>query len=139
MRTNPEQGYEVGYKKPPKATRYKKGQSGNRNGRPRKVVEPFDPGVVLQAIENEAISGPENGKRKPMTKLEAHFRELFTAAIAGDLKAARDIVSMAEGYFAPKVSANGHYVPMGESEAKRRFGRDWRRKIDELNARYASE
>ena len=29
-------GYEVGYGKPPKATRFKKGQSGNPKGRPRR-------------------------------------------------------------------------------------------------------
>lgn len=28
-------GYEVGYGKPPKSTRFKKGQSGNPGGRPR--------------------------------------------------------------------------------------------------------
>ena len=133
MSINPEEGYEVGYKKPPKATRYKKGQSGNRNGRPRKVDEPFDPGVVLQAIENEPISGPKQGKCKPMTKLEAHFRQLFDAAIAGDLKAARDIVSMAGGYFAPEASADGDYIMMGLSEAKRRFGKNWRQKVDEVD------
>ena len=29
------EGYEVGYKKPPKHTRFQKGQSGNPNGRPK--------------------------------------------------------------------------------------------------------
>lgn len=130
MSTKPEEGYEVGYKKPPKGTRFQKGKSGNSNGRPRKVDEPFDPGAVLQAIENERITVPESGKRKPMTKLEAQFRQLFTAAIAGDLKMARDIVSMAEGYFAPEATADRKHVFIGLSEAKRRFGKNWRQKVD---------
>jgi hypothetical protein len=29
--------------KPPKATRFKKGKSGNPSGRPRKPAQPFDP------------------------------------------------------------------------------------------------
>lgn len=130
MSTNPEEGYEVGYKKPPKATRFQKGESGNSNGRPRKVDDPFDPGAILQVIENEPITVSENGKRKLMTKLEAHFRQLFTAAIAGDLKTARDVVGMAEGYFAPEASADRDHVLIGVSEAKRRFGKNWRQKVD---------
>jgi hypothetical protein len=131
MSINPEEGYEVGYKKPPKATRFQKGKSANPNGRPRKVDEPFDPGAVLQAIENEQITVPEKGKRKRMTKAEAHFRELFDAAIDGDLKMARDVVSMAEGYFAAEASADRDYILIGVSEAKQRFGKNWRQKVDD--------
>lgn len=134
MSINPGEGYEVGYKKPPKATRYKNGESGNSNGRPRKVDEPFDPGAVLQAIENEPISVPEKGRRKSMTKVEAHFRQLFDAAIDGDLKMARDVVSMAERYFAPEAAADRDYIVMGVSEAKQRFGKNWRQKVDVVYA-----
>ena len=31
--------YEVGFKKPPKQTQWKPGQSGNPNGRPRKIKD----------------------------------------------------------------------------------------------------
>lgn len=37
--------YEIGYKKPPKHTRWQKGQSGNKKGRPKKKLGLSDIGV----------------------------------------------------------------------------------------------
>jgi hypothetical protein len=47
--------YEVGYKRPPIATRFKKGQSGNPSGKPKKISQELDPGKILQAIDNEEM------------------------------------------------------------------------------------
>jgi Family of unknown function (DUF5681) len=44
--------YEVGYKRPPIATRFKKGQSGNPSGKPKKISQELDPGKILQSIDN---------------------------------------------------------------------------------------
>jgi hypothetical protein len=43
--------YEVGYKKPPVSTRFKKGKSGNPGGKRKEVAEDLDPGKVLQTID----------------------------------------------------------------------------------------
>jgi Family of unknown function (DUF5681) len=75
----------------------------------------------------------DNGKRKPMKKAEIHFRQLFTKAINGDLKAARLLAKMAEEYFAPEASAYWENEFIGVTEAKRRFGNNWPKKIDKLN------
>jgi hypothetical protein len=47
--------YEVGYKRPPVATRFKKGQSGNPSGKPKKISQELDPGKILQSIDNEEM------------------------------------------------------------------------------------
>jgi hypothetical protein len=33
-------GYEIGYRKPPKATQFRKGRSGNPRGRPKRSKSP---------------------------------------------------------------------------------------------------
>jgi hypothetical protein len=138
MSGNSEEDYEVGYRKPPVATRFQKGRSGNPSGRPKKSAQSLDLGLILEGIENEEIIVVDNGKRKPMKKAEIHFRQQFTKAINGDLKTARLLVQMAEEYFAPEASADRETELIGVTEAKRRFGSNWPKKIDELNAPYRS-
>ena len=135
MSDNPGNTYDIGYKKPPTATRYQKGKSGNLNGRPKKVDDPLDAGSILQAIESEKITILlENGKRKRITKSEAYLRQLFQTAVAGDMKSARLLVDMAGSFLAPEAKADFQTKFIGESEAVRRFGEDYRRKIEKLNA-----
>jgi hypothetical protein len=119
---------------PPTATRFQKGRSGNPSGGPKKSAPPLDLGVILEEIENEEIIVFDNGKRKSMKKAEIHFRQQFTKAINGDLPTARLLVQMAEEYFAPEASADGVPEVIGKTEAQRRFGSNWPKKIDELNA-----
>jgi len=128
-----EKSYEVGYGKPPKATRFKKDTSGNPSGRPRKAPQSLDPGSIIEAIDNEEIQVSDNGKLKRMTKAEIEFRQLFTKAIRGDLRAARLVVDMATEYLAPEVRGEREYEFIGVTEAKQRFGRNCQNKIQELN------
>ncbi len=78
----------------------------------------------------------DNGKRKRMTKAEIQFRQLLTKAIRGDLKAARLLVNMAAKYFAPEVRGAQELEVIGTTEAAQRFGRKWRERVDELNAKF---
>jgi hypothetical protein len=105
---NNEKDFEVGYKKPPVTTRFKKGQSGNPSGKKKeeeeKAGDEFDPGKILQAIDNETIMVEfNNGKRARMTKVEIHIRQLFKRAVEGSLKEARQIVPLAAKYFGPEA------------------------------------
>ena len=133
--TDKEKAYEVGYGKPPLGTRFQKGTSGNPSGQPKKVLREVDPGIILESIDNEEIVVIDNGRRKRMTKAEIQFRQLFTKAIRGDLKAARLLVNMAAKYFAPEVRGAQELEVIGTTEAAQRFGRKWRERVDELNAK----
>jgi uncharacterized protein DUF5681 len=78
--------YEVGYRKPPRATQFKKGETGNPRGRPKgsknfetKVKAVFDRKIVIQ----------DNGKPRRITMADAVLMKLTAKAIAGDMSATR--------------------------------------------------
>jgi len=135
MSDNSDEIYKIGYKKPPKLSRFRKGKSGNPSGRPKKVPALRDPGTILEAVDNEEIVVTDNGKRKRMTKAEIQFRISFTKATKGDLPTARLLLDMATKYFAPEERENHQTELIGETEAAQRFGRNWPDRIRQLNAR----
>ena len=94
--------FEIGYKRPPKATQFKPGQSGNRKGRP-KGARNFS--TVIEKELNSRVAVTENGRRKQVTKREIIGKQMINKAAAGDLKAiavvlnetrAQDLVVAAE-------------------------------------------
>ena len=74
----------VGYCNPPERTRFKKGQSGNPQGRPKGT---FNIATVLERTLREKLVINENGRRKTVTKLEAAIKQLTNKAASGELKA----------------------------------------------------
>lgn len=76
--------FEVGYKRPPKATQFKPGQSGNRKGRPNGARN-FS--TVIEKELNSRVAVTENGRRKQVTKREIIGKQMINKAAAGDLKA----------------------------------------------------
>jgi Family of unknown function (DUF5681) len=110
--------YEVGYGKPPVASRFKKGQSGNPGGRPRRVVRKLDPGKILQLIDNEELIVEIDGKSVRMRKAEIYFRQLFNKAMKGSLLDARLIAKTAAKYFGPEEAegpAETRFIVMPDS------------------------
>lgn len=74
----------VGYGKPPKHSRFKKGVSGNPKGRPkgRKNLA-----TQLLAELNKKVTVREGDKVLRVSKAEAMFKSLMQRAIKGDTKA----------------------------------------------------
>lgn len=75
--------YEVGYRRPPKDTQFKKGETGNPNGRPRKrgAVE-MDVGAIL----NAPVTVVQDGKPRNMSPKEVELRRILKKAVTGDLR-----------------------------------------------------
>jgi hypothetical protein len=76
--------YEVGYKKPPKHSRFQKGRSGNPNGRPKGGRNLR---TEILAEITELITVRENGKAKKVPKLRGYIKRLSEKALNGDLRA----------------------------------------------------
>ncbi|MCV2880372.1 DUF5681 domain-containing protein [Sedimentimonas flavescens] len=86
--------YEVGYRKPPKHSRFQKGRSGNANGRP-KGAKGF--GASLTRELEEMVTVREGGRQIKMSKAKALAKRLVAKALAGDLSAIKMLASLDEG------------------------------------------
>ena len=85
--------YEVGYGKPPKATRFKPGQSGNPKGRPKGAR---GLGKVLDEALAQEVTVTEGGRTTRVTKREALILSLVTRALKGDMRAAAQTLKLME-------------------------------------------
>ena len=83
--------YEVGYGKPPRHTRFKKGQSGNPRGRPRASK---NLSTLLTEVLNERVTVAENDGRRKITKREAIIIQLVNRSAQADLQAIRILLDM---------------------------------------------
>ncbi|WP_252259829.1 DUF5681 domain-containing protein [Erythrobacter aurantius] len=83
----PKDDYEVGYGKPPKHTRFKKGQSGNPKGR-KKGSKNYK--TIIAKVFAEPITITVNGERRTVSSSEALSRVLITKGLKGNIQALRD-------------------------------------------------
>ncbi len=84
MQTDRDMDYEVGYGKPPRSTRFKKGRSGNPKGRPRGSK---NSATLLNEALDEPVVVTENGRRKTITKKQAIVKQIVNKAAGGDHRA----------------------------------------------------
>jgi hypothetical protein len=90
---NKGEDYEVGYRKPPKETQFKKGQSGNPKGRPKGSVN-FIQSMEIELAKPIVIS--TNGKQEIVTKIAAIAKQLTNKAAMGDMKAMPHLMKITE-------------------------------------------
>lgn len=85
--------YEIGYKKPPKSTQFKPGQSGNARGRPKgsKTI----PALIRSVFDRKIkVKGPKGVKS--MTMLEAGVTQLANKAATGDIRAIKEAIRLSQ-------------------------------------------
>jgi hypothetical protein len=83
--------YEVGYGKPPRATRFGKGVSGNPKGRPKGSK---NLSTLFQKVAMARIEVTENRKTKKMTRLEAVLHQFVNSALKGNPRAMKEFFQL---------------------------------------------
>lgn len=76
----------VGYGKPPKAHRFRKGQSGNPSGRPKGQKTSLD---LLRKEIDRKVTVTEHGRQRKVTKAELIAKQYVNRAVKGDAAALR--------------------------------------------------
>jgi hypothetical protein len=84
--------YAIGYAKPPTASQFKPGQSGNAKGRP-KGRKNFK--TLIRNAMTAKISIQENGRNKQVSKLEGVVLRQLQSALQGDDKSAMAVMKIA--------------------------------------------
>ncbi len=121
--------YQVGFGKPPKQTQFKKGQSGNPKGRPRKSKNMT---TVLTEVMAQTVTIKQNGKHRRVPLREAWAYKIGEAALKGNvreqialMKALHDYVPVAlEPENAPPVKIVVNFVDSNEEILMERYKRE---------------
>jgi hypothetical protein len=99
----------VGYRRPPKQTRWKKGQSGNPN--PRAKVRSHSVSEYIDQLLEGPVSVTRNGERSYVTGLEAILLQLLAKEMAGGPRALK--VRLDYQGFALRRSGRGKITVIG--------------------------
>ena len=84
-------GYDVGYGKPPKQSRFQPGKSGNPRGRP-KGSKNLASVVLCEARKPVRVNGPRGART--VTKVEATVMQLANQSAQGDLPSQRQFLTL---------------------------------------------
>jgi hypothetical protein len=87
--------YEIGYGKPPKASQFPKGKSGNPAGS-KKKDKINDLRVVIEDVLAESVKVRDSGKSRRISKLEAMLQVQRSKALKGDHKAVNSVFKLAQ-------------------------------------------
>src|SRR5215469_546672 len=123
--------YDVGYRRPPKATRFKPGQSGNPKGRSKGSA---NLATDLSAELNEQITVREGGQARRLTKQRALIKSLTARALQGDVRATTALLAL---YARVICEPEGESAPIEEDELliMRRFGPRVAKSLDKKGRR----
>jgi len=117
--------YEVGYGRPPRHTRFAKGQSGNPRGRPCGAKN-FT--TLLEEALNEPVTVTENGGRRKVSKRQAIVTQLVNRSATADFRALKILLDIVRDIERQTEPASPETAEFGEADQK---------VLDQLRSRFS--
>jgi Family of unknown function (DUF5681) len=112
--------YVVGRGKPPKEHQFKKGESGNKGGRPKKPIDPF---YELQKIMNKEVTlSTDSGEEVRITKAQAFFEKMWERSLSGDKEAQRIILEMLNKDHQKYITENDPIQKLFQNDIRKTLG-----------------
>ena len=102
----------VGYGRPPAATRFRPGRSGNPRGRPkgdRTLAR------IVAAALGERVAVNENGRRRRITKLEAAVKQLVNRAAGGDARVTQLLLALVQSHEARPKRTGAEFASQADA------------------------
>ena len=115
MPSDRDREYEVGYGKPPRHTRFAKGQSGNPRGRPSGAK---NLSTLLSDALNETVVVTENGGRRKVSKRQAIITQLVNRSATADFRAIKILLDIMRAIEVQNESASPETSVFGEADEK---------------------
>ena len=104
--------YEVGYKKPPRHSQFKRGNRANPHGRKRK---PRTEAEIFNDVMDHVAEYRQGGKKKRAPRVELLIKRYGAAALKGDVSAAANLLTLREK-FEKRPDVVPRFIPMTEQD-----------------------
>jgi hypothetical protein len=110
--------YDVGYRRPPRHSRWRPGQSGNPKGRPKGARNLR---TEIQAVLGEMVQVKRGGKVIRVSAQMAALLRLLEKALNGDIRALNVFLALAQRYNDDEPLAPADELAAGDEEILARF------------------
>jgi hypothetical protein len=111
---NSKDEYEVGYGKPPKATQFKPGQSGNPKGRRKRSKNAGD--MVMKLLQQK-VDVNIQGRKKRLTMLEVIIKTHTAKAAKGDMASTRLLLELLRSHQESNADQTAPLLPEADINA----------------------
>ena len=121
-------GCKAGYRKPPVATRFPRGRSGNPLGRPTAKRGKVTLGGAIRELLMSDVAVVVEGRRRRMLRVEALADALMGAALEGNVSAAKLVLDLAHRFVPPYKTVDTLMEGVGAPTRTERLMRELRGK-----------